>query len=92
VFLLWLRYNWFTSPFNPVGYALSGSWSTMMISTSLFIAWLLKILVTRYGGMRLYKAALPLAMGVVLGEFVAGTFWELYALFSGVQTYRIWMF
>ena len=90
--LILLRRVWITSPFNPVGFATSGSWNTMMVAVPLFIAWLLKSLVLRYGGLATYRAAIPLALGVVCGEFLVGTFWEVFALATGLQPYRIWMF
>ena len=90
--LILLRRVWITSPFNPVGFAISGSWNTMMVAVPLFLAWLLKALVLRYGGLATYRAAIPLALGVVCGEFLVGTFWEVFALATGLQPYRIWMF
>ena len=87
-----LRHVWSNSPFNPIGYAISGSWHTMMIALPLFIAWTIKALLLRYGGLRMYRTAIPLAFGVILGEFVVGMFWEVFALFTGLQPYRIWMF
>jgi hypothetical protein len=90
--LILLRRVWLTSPLNPVGFAIAGSWNTMMVATPLFVAWLLKSLTLRYGGLRAYRAAVPLALGVVLGEFIVGTFWEIFALCTGLQPYRIWMF
>ena len=47
-----LRQFWFNSPFNPIGYAISGSWHTMMIALPLFIAWVIKSLLLRYGGLK----------------------------------------
>lgn len=90
--LILLRRVWITSPFNPVGFAISGSWNTMMVAVPLFLAWLLKALVLRYGGLSTYRAAIPLALGVVCGEFLVETFWEVFALATGLQPYRIWMF
>jgi hypothetical protein len=90
--LILLRRVWLTSPFNPVGFAISGSWNTMMVAFPLFLAWTAKALILRYGGLQAYRAAIPLALGVVLGEFVVGTFWEIFAICTGLQPYRIWMF
>jgi hypothetical protein len=86
------RRTWLGFPFHPVGYAICGSWGTGMVWTPVFLAWILKSLVLRYGGLPLYRASIPLALGVVMGEFTAGAAWTIISLLTGVQTYRIWLF
>jgi hypothetical protein len=41
------------------------------------ITWLVKLLVVRYGGMRLYRQAMPFFMGLVLGDCIAAFFWAM---------------
>ena len=82
-----MRLGWF--PFHPAGYALSGNWSMNLLWFSLFIAWMLKLVILRYGGMKLYKAVFPFFLGLILGEFVMGSFWSLYSVATGLWTYNI---
>ena len=51
-----------------------------MLAPSIFVAWVMKILVLRFGGLRGYRAALPFFLGMVLGDaFIAGV-WALVGL------------
>jgi len=36
------------------------------------VSWVIKSLLLRYGGLRAYRLALPVAYGLVAGEFTAG--------------------
>jgi hypothetical protein len=77
-------------PFHPLGYALSGGWSMMWAWPSLFVAWVLKVSILRYGGLRAYRAALPLFFGAIVGDMAVGAFWSLLGLLADAPTYSIW--
>ena len=48
-----------------------------------FLGWFFKSLVVRYSGLKGYRRAKPIFLGVVLGEaFIAGV-WAIVGLFSG---------
>jgi hypothetical protein len=80
--------NW---PLHPVGYAISGSWSVNCLWLPLFIAWLAKLLITRYGGHRLFMRVIPLALGLVLGEFIIGSLWCIIGIVLQIPTYSFWV-
>jgi hypothetical protein len=87
--LLVMRTTFIWWPLHPVGYAVSSSWSMNLLWMPLLIAWVIKLNLLRYGGLRLYRQALPLFMGLVLGEYVAGGLWAL----AGVVLQRpVWVF
>lgn len=67
-------------PFHPLGYALSGSWTMMVFWFPCLIAWLLKTLILRYGGMKLYSQMRPLFLGMVLGEIIMAVLFTAPAL------------
>ena len=75
---------------HPVGYATATSWSMWMLWAPIFIAWLIKAIITRYGGAKAYRIAIPFFVGLVLGEFVIGSFWTIYGAIVGVRTYQFW--
>jgi len=83
-----MRLPWF--PFHPVGYAVSSSWSMHRLWIAMFIAWLLKAVMLRYGGLRLYRQGLPFFLGLILGECVVGSLWTIVGTALGVPTYAFW--
>ncbi len=85
-----LRMNLSWWPFHPVGYAVSGSWSMDQLWASIFVAWLVKTLILKYGGAKTYKPIIPLFVGLLLGDFIAGACWNLYGTFNGVEAYHFW--
>ena len=48
-----------------------------------FLAWLLKIVLLKYGGLKAYRSLWPLFYGLILGQFVAGGFWLIVDYFTG---------
>ena len=57
---------------------------------SLMIAWIFKVSILRFGGLKLYKAALPFFFGIILGDFLIGGVWTLLGLFYGIPIYSVW--
>ena len=45
----------------------------------------------RYGGLRAYRRALPLFLGLVLGEFIVGSDWQLWAAATNTSAYVFWL-
>ena len=83
-----MRFAWW--PFHPVGYAVSGSWSMDQLWFPMFVSWLIKRTILRYGGAGSYRRAVPFFVGLVLGEFVVGCYWNLHGIIFGVSTYHFW--
>jgi len=77
VFLTVMRTAFFWWPLHPLGYALSGSWSTIQFWFPCLLAWMFKSLILRYGGMKVYGQARPFFLGLVLGEFGIAVFFVL---------------
>jgi hypothetical protein len=88
--LLRQRYVWW--PFHPVGYAASGAWFIGLLWVPMFVAWVMKGLVFRYGGHRLYRRLVPFFVGLVLGEFMVGGLWGLVGTVGRFSTYRFWAY
>lgn len=81
--------NW---PFHPAGYALGMVFGLDYVWLPMLIAWLIKVLVLRYGGLRTHAAAIPLMCGVILGEFAVGSFWSSLSVVLDKPMYTFWIF
>jgi hypothetical protein len=44
------------------------------------VAWLAKALVLRYGGLRLYRETLPVAIGLIVGDVLNRSLWNIISL------------
>ena len=56
-----------------------------------FVAWLSKLCVIRYGGMNAHKQAIPFFLGLILGDYTIGALWSLLGLYLGVPAYKIYI-
>ncbi|HUS81281.1 MAG TPA: DUF6785 family protein, partial [Armatimonadota bacterium] len=71
-------YVWW--PFHPLGAALSITWIMVVFWFPALIAWVLKSVITRYGGVRAYLQLRPLFLGFIFGEFFMAMFWTIISL------------
>jgi len=77
-------------PIHPAGFAVSSSWAMERLWCPLFIAWAVKSALIRYGGAALYVRAIPLAFGLILGDFTMGSLWNIYGVVKNVSSYSFW--
>jgi hypothetical protein len=82
------RFLWW--PFHPLGFPISAVFGTMFFSV--FLAWLLKTVVLRYGGPGLYLRTRPFFLGLILGQFVTAGVWYFidYLNHSSGNAVMIW--
>ena len=85
-FLMAMRSYFVWWPFHPVGYVVSGTWGGWFWFPIL-IAWLLKWLILRHGGLRSHRKAKPFFFGLIIGEFFVMSLWSLVNLFFGVPVF-----
>jgi hypothetical protein len=71
--LLRLRFWWW--PLHPVGFLAANSWGMQWFYMPFLVGWLAKALVTRYGGLQLYRNTIPLAVGLVSGDLLCQVLW-----------------
>jgi len=67
-----MRFLWW--PFHPAGYALSINFGTDYIWFCLVIGSLIKWVILKHGGLKAHRKAVPFFHGLILGEFVVGSF------------------
>ncbi len=76
-------------PLHPVGYAIANTGTMQNTWLPFFIAWLLKVLVLRYGGQPMYKMFIPFFLGLIAGDLLGGGFTTLFGAFTGISVYPI---
>ena len=76
-------------PFYPVGYAVGNGWAIGWMWFSIFLGWLFKRLLFTGGGVRSYRKALPLFLGLVFGQFLAGSLWSLLGVLFNKNMYTL---
>ena len=68
-----LRFLFLRFPLHPVGYLIATAyWNECPIWGDLFLVWLLKTLILRIGGVRLYRQLIPCFVGLAIGQFFWG--------------------
>jgi len=83
-----IQVPWF--PFHPIGYAISSSWAMNLVWTPLLYAWIIKGCILRYGGVRLYRQAMPFFLGITLGQMLVGSLWHLLGIAMDIVPYSFW--
>jgi hypothetical protein len=83
------RYLWW--PFHPAGYALGVSFAMDYFWFAFFISWLAKLILIRYGGMRMHRAAIPFFLGLILGDYTIGSIWAIIGPAINQATYKIFI-
>jgi hypothetical protein len=87
VFLTWMRTRFAGFPFHPLGYCIGPG--LMWLWCPFLVAWLCKLVILRYGGLKLYRRTLPFFLGLVLGDYTTGAVWSLIGVFGHVPSYNI---
>ncbi len=88
-----LRHTWW--PVHPVLFVVWGTCTVVPLVPSFLLGWLIKTVVSKFGGGGAYRRNKPLFVGLVAGEFIAGVLWAavglIYHLATGLQgqAYRI---
>jgi hypothetical protein len=83
-----VRFPWW--PFHPLGYAVTSSWEINLVWMPLFLAWVLKLVLLRYTGLPGFRRSLPFFFGLILGQFVVGSLWNLWGIAMELPTYQFW--
>ncbi len=88
--MMWLRMRFLWWPLHPLGYAMSGSWGMFNLWCPLFVAWALKALILKQGGLGAYRKAVPFFLGLALGDYVFGYAWSMADVAFDRSLYQFW--
>ena len=75
------RFPWW--PLHPAGLAVGLTHPTYHVWFGFFLAWLVKVIVLRLGGIALYRRTRPFFLGMVLGAFTAAGLWLVIDFLAG---------
>ena len=85
-----IRSRFFWWPIHPLGYGISSSSHMFMFWAPFIISGVAKWSLLKYGGIGLYRKAVPFFLGLVLGDFVLGSFWSLMGILLNRPTYTFY--
>jgi hypothetical protein len=80
-----LRLQFAGWPLHPVGLAVISSFTMYAVYGGFFVAWLVKIVLLRWGGYRAYQAAMPFFVGLAVGHYLARAVALPVYAFGGIQ-------
>jgi hypothetical protein len=60
---------------HPIGFLCASVYAMNMLWVSIFIGWLFKTIISRYGGMKGYLGGMPFFLGLILGDVINGIIW-----------------
>ncbi|MBC8101168.1 MAG: hypothetical protein H7Z41_01090 [Cytophagales bacterium] len=75
---------------HPLAFAVTSSWQINTVWLPLSIAWLIKVLLLRFGGLYAFRRSIPFFIGLMLGQFVVGGVWNILGTLIDTPTYRFW--
>ena len=78
-------------PLHHAGYPLAISFAMDYFWFAFFISWVLKTVILRYGGHAAYRKSLPFFLGLILGDYVAGSVWAIIGPLTQRETYQIFI-
>jgi hypothetical protein len=90
--LLNLHHNFTWWPLSPIGYLMGATYVMINFWFPVFLGWLIRTIVLRYGGPKLYRTLLPGFIGWILAEFMSGALWVLIDALAGVRGHQIFSF
>ena len=81
IFML-MRYRFLWWPLHPIGFTIGSVWLMDKLWFSIFLVWLLKMLILKYGGIRLFRQLRPFFLGLILGQYSVACFWFIIDLIN----------
>ena len=90
--LIFLRNAVVGWPLHPIGLPMAGTWLVDRLWLPIFLAWLVKEVMLRYGGPKLYTRSVPFFLGLILGQFTCGLVWLVIDYFTGMTSNELFPF
>lgn len=85
--MFWARSHFLWFPLHPIGMLMSITYPMNTLWFSIFLGWLCKVLITRFGGTESYRKATGIFLGLALGDVAMMLFWLMIDSWQG-RTYH----
>ena len=82
--LTFIRYHFIWWPIHPIGYTLTGISIINHKWFSVFLAWLFKVVILKYGGATVFRKTRPFFLGLILGQMVVAGTWLIIDYCTGM--------
>lgn len=82
------RFLWW--PLHPLGYPMAATFAMRNMWFSVLLAWAVKSLMLRYGGVPTYEKSRPFFLGLILGDFANIALWLVIEGFTGVKDHFLY--
>ena len=82
--LMLARHHLLWWPLHPIGFTIGAVWLMDQLWLSIFLAWLIKITVMKYGGPTLYRRTRGFFLGLIMGQFFIAGLWNIIDYFTGM--------
>ncbi len=79
-------------PLHHAGYALAVSYAMNYFWFAFLLSWLAKALILKFGGSRAHREFMPFFIGLIVGDFTAGSLWAIWGPVRGFRSYRVYIF
>jgi len=81
--VMWLRARstWFA--LHPIGFIIASGYPINCIWFAIFIGWLTKAAIMRWGGYKTYRQLRPFFLGLIVGDAIAGAIWIIVGFAMG---------
>ena len=82
--LMRLRQQFVSWPLHYLGFPIGDTWVMSWVWFSIFLSWLIKLVIVRYWGVPGYRALRPFFLGLVLGQISCAGFWMVVDVCTGM--------
>lgn len=83
--LVFLRHRFLWFPLHYLGFPVNDTWIIANAWFSIFLGWLFKLAILRWGGLRAYANMKPLFLGFILGTITCAGMWLIIDAITGMK-------
>lgn len=82
--LMYGRQRFISWPLHYIGMPIGDTWVMSWVWFSIFLGWLLKLVILKYGGVKAYRVGRPFFLGLILGQISCAGVWMIIDTITGM--------